>query len=642
MPEITITEKDYCDKAYACWLGKCIGGTLGRPLEGKRGPHRLTFYRPVPHRAAENDDVDIQLVWLHALRERGVDLTSRDLASEWLEHVIYWFDEYRFATSNLRKGLHPPISGWFNNWFKDAMRSSIRAEIWAMISPGSPETAVAYAYQDSIVDHCDEGVHGEVFLAAIGSAAFVMSDTKKLLKIGLSAIPEDCRVSQAVRDVIAWHRKKVSGDETRRMLLEKHGSHNFSDAPQNIGIITLAWLYGEKDFEKGILAAVNCGLDTGCTAGSLGSILGIIHGRDGIPPKWKAPIKGKIAPGRGIVGFEPPKDIEVLTEQTLEIARAVIEKRGTGVSIPSTKPKGRRRALPATYGDGLSPTTVPDEEKFAVEHHLGAATLKIRFHDCPSIGYDKPTEIEFIVANSSEKGIEGHIDLMVPRGWQVEPESGFDFSIRKRGKPFSTTLALRVDEADVRLLPTNPLSARVTIKAQHPVNVDFNLLGERRWLIAGPYGKKGGRAFNRAYLPEKALAEEKPRGKVDFKKASFPEFLMDVNPFFGQKKEGVIYAFSWFYSSRKRDLRLFASCNDGIKVWLNDRLILAKHNHLPIRPPRYRADIQVQRGWNRLLLKIARCGNPVDLHLYFGDRKNHVYNDLIDTYFPPEVLSFTG
>jgi hypothetical protein len=117
---------------------------------------------------------------------------------------------------------------------------------------------------------------------------------------------------------------------------------------------------------------------------------------------------------------------------------------------------------------------------------------------------------------------------------------------------------------------------------------------------------------------------------------------MDVNPFFGTKKEGVVYAFGWFFASRKRDLRLFVSCNDGIKVWLNDRLALAKHDHSPIRPPMYRADVQVHRGWNRLLLKVARCGKPVDLHLYFGDRKNHVFDDLIDTYLPSEVVSLTS
>ncbi len=640
MEEIIISEKEYLDKAYACWLGKCIGGTLGRPLEGKRGPHRLTFYRPIPHRPIENDDLDIQLVWLHALRERGVNITSQELAQEWLDHIIYWFDEYRFATANLKKGLVPPISGSFNNWYKDCMRSPIRSEIWALISPGSPQTAVRYAYQDATIDHTDEGVYGEVFLAAIESAAFLVSDVQKLLELGLSVIPPECRVSKAVRDVMQWHREKAYGEEARRRLLDKHGSDNFSDTPQNLGIVTLGLLYGDGDFEKGILAAVNCGLDSDCNAGTAGSILGIIGGRDGIPVKWQSPIKGKIAPGRGIVGFEPPTEIETLAQQSLALAKAVLEKNDAGVRITTTKHKGRRAAA-GDFGE-LSPVTLSDHDRFTEEHPIGAATLKIRYQDSPTINYDKPAEIEFTIANTSEKGIEGHVEVAAPWGWQFEPASGFDFSIKKKAGSSSTKLTLRADEKSVQILPINPLSARINTKGQQPVTVQFALAGERRWLVAGPYGKKGKRAHERVYMPEKALADTKPRGQVTFKKASFPEFSMNINPLFGHKKEGAVYAFGWFYSSRKRDLRLFVSCNDGVKVWLNDRLALARHNHFPIRPPGYRADVQVQRGWNRLLLKVSRCGNPVNLHLYFGDQKNHVFNDVIDTYFPPEVLAFAG
>jgi ADP-ribosylglycohydrolase len=31
-------------KIYGCWMGKSIGGTLGLPVEGQRGPLSLTYY----------------------------------------------------------------------------------------------------------------------------------------------------------------------------------------------------------------------------------------------------------------------------------------------------------------------------------------------------------------------------------------------------------------------------------------------------------------------------------------------------------------------------------------------------------------------------------------------------------------------
>ena len=55
------------------------------------------------------------------------------------------------------------------------------------------------------------------------------------------------------------------------------------DAPSNIGIVIIGWLYGEDDFGKSLCIAVNCGEDTDCTAATLGAILGIVHGNSNLP-----------------------------------------------------------------------------------------------------------------------------------------------------------------------------------------------------------------------------------------------------------------------------------------------------------------------------------------------------------------------
>ena len=41
---IKLNFAQYKDKVKACWLGKNIGGTLGQPLECKRGVIDLDFY----------------------------------------------------------------------------------------------------------------------------------------------------------------------------------------------------------------------------------------------------------------------------------------------------------------------------------------------------------------------------------------------------------------------------------------------------------------------------------------------------------------------------------------------------------------------------------------------------------------------
>ena len=186
MNKVILNEKDYYSKVYGGWMGKNIGGTLGGPVEGRKELLNLDFYPVLSDSPMPNDDLDLQLVWLHGLEQYGARITAKELGQEWLDHVFFPYDEYGYALTNLRKGLVAPLSGWFNNPFTNCMGSPIRSEIWAMSAPGAPGVAAYYAYQDAIVDHAGgEGVYGEVFFAAIESAAFFESDINKLLRYRL-------------------------------------------------------------------------------------------------------------------------------------------------------------------------------------------------------------------------------------------------------------------------------------------------------------------------------------------------------------------------------------------------------------------------------------------------------------------------
>ncbi len=308
----------YEQKVLGGWLGKAIGGTLGAPDEGKKEILDLSFYDPVPEGSVPNDDLDLQLVWLHVMQSKGLDLDVNDLAQAWLDHIKYPFDEYGVAISNLKKGLRPPASGYYNNFFHDGMGASIRSEIWAFINPGQPLAAMEYAYRDAVVDHALDGVYGEVFLAVVESMAFVESRADVLIEYGLAAIPENSRVAKAVRDTTRWYRQGLSWQEIRDRILLHHGNSNFTDCPQNIAFIILGWLWGGGDFGKSITAAVNCGYDTDCTGATLGAILGIIGGEEAIPEKWRAPIGSEVVVGSGVVGIEAPRTLAELSALTCD------------------------------------------------------------------------------------------------------------------------------------------------------------------------------------------------------------------------------------------------------------------------------------------------------------------------------------
>ena len=55
------------DKIHACWIGKNIGGTMGTPYEGRQQINDIQGFSTPAGVVLPNDDLDLQLVWLHAM-----------------------------------------------------------------------------------------------------------------------------------------------------------------------------------------------------------------------------------------------------------------------------------------------------------------------------------------------------------------------------------------------------------------------------------------------------------------------------------------------------------------------------------------------------------------------------------------------
>lgn len=426
---LTLNEQEYINKVYGGWMGKNIGGTLGGPMEGQMELMNWTFYSQKFDGPMPNDDLDLQLVWLHALEQYGVDITSAQLGQEWLEHVFFPFDEYGYALTNLRKGLQPPVCGSYNNPFTNCMGSPIRSEIWAMVSPGLPEAAARFAYYDAVVDHAGgEGVYGEIFFAALESAAFLESDRETLLDIAMSCIPPQCRTYKALSDLRKWHKEGLDWVSARNKIIEFHGSDNFTDAPQNIAFTILGWLYGE-DFGDAILKATNCGYDTDCTAATLGALLGIICGADQIPKNWIAPIGEDIQVSAAVKGFSAPKNLKELTQRTVAVARKVLAANESPVTITATEPTNTANFIMKT--DGIRQFW--DTDFYSNTFYLPAGTKKavaievaVRYeNDIPAIGAFEKKALTFTVTNHSTQAWEGSLRLVCPCGWSCSAPKEF-------------------------------------------------------------------------------------------------------------------------------------------------------------------------------------------------------------------------
>ena len=84
-----LNEDSYRKKVRAGWLGKCIGGNLGAIPECLK--KRSYFLKPedfMPEKMLANDDLDLQLVWLQVLLDKGLSFTSDDLMEEFIKNGI--------------------------------------------------------------------------------------------------------------------------------------------------------------------------------------------------------------------------------------------------------------------------------------------------------------------------------------------------------------------------------------------------------------------------------------------------------------------------------------------------------------------------------------------------------------------------
>lgn len=277
-----LSQEVYRDKVFGCWAGKCLAGAIGMPFEGVPFQPNL-LEENINIQDVPNDDLELQLVWLVALEKYGLDLNLEHLAKYWLDDIKHGVDEYSMAIRNLKRGIMPPASGWEDNFFHDGMGGAIRSEIWAAVFPGRPDIAGYFAANDSMVDHWGDGVWSEVFLAKAESYLFNNSDMAKALKCSLAELPQSSRLAKAMSRVFEIYEQGIDADEAKILITREFYHHNFTDCVMNLTFMVFALLWGEGDFVKTILLAINCGRDTDCTAATCGSFLGICYGSAVMP-----------------------------------------------------------------------------------------------------------------------------------------------------------------------------------------------------------------------------------------------------------------------------------------------------------------------------------------------------------------------
>lgn len=612
----TLSRSEYWDKVFGCWLGKNCGGTLGAPLEkaySEPDPYNIDWYPELREGGIPNDDLELQLIWLKAVEERGFDVTAPLLAQYWLDHVGYNWDEYGLHKTNLRLGLTPPVSGFYNNWFRDCMGSPIRSEIWACLAPGEPALAAQYAYHDAIVDHAGgESVWGEMFNAALQSSAFVLQDPQKLLDIALSYIPATSLTARAVQAARAAHRDGVGWKEARSRVIATAPHYVAQFSPPNIGFQVLGWLYG-SDFGDVLCTTVNCGFDTDCTGATVGALLGILLGRRGLPERWTAPLGEAIATNESwgglrntSTGANPvPANLTDLTNRTVAQGERLLVLRGTSLRIGEHTDLADLDPSSLYAAAGKIPVN-PDPLR--LPYSLGALDVGVVYADSPAIAVGAPARVSVELHNPHRDPVHAVVRLAAPDQWSVTPG---DAQVIDLPAGEATSLSFTVQVHDPQCVANGNLARLEIVPSDRPAEASIPVVfaGARCWQIWGPHPAGGSvdAALDATHAPE-----QDPAGGHEWRTVYAPDNAMPLP----EDWTGVLYARIYLHSREAREVRIGVPATCPRKLWLNGKPLHEVRETNLLRP-NYNGDgmsyvnTSLDKGWNTVLVKYVReAGMP--------------------------------
>mgnify|MGYP000624967181 FL=1 len=347
---------DVYDHVLVGWLGRCAGCLLGKPVEGwmverihgllkdlgmyplrqyvpsqmpesvwrkfrldEVAEHHLAFADEVDH-MVRDDDLDFTIANLDILRG-DVEFDSEDVVSYWLSNFPLYkmFTAERVAYRNFSNFVLPPESATRRNPYREGIGAQIRADIFGYTHLGSPEAAAELAWRDARISHVKNGIYGEMWVAAMLAAAPGLDDREGVIRTGLSEIPAESRLTEAVEDVIGWYHDDVSYDGAVGRIHDRwdeNSMYGWLHTISNAQIVAVGLLWGEGDFEQSIGRAVQVGFDTDCNGATVGSIIGMMHGADSLPSKWVDPLNDTVE--TSLVDY-PLENISELSRKTVEL-----------------------------------------------------------------------------------------------------------------------------------------------------------------------------------------------------------------------------------------------------------------------------------------------------------------------------------
>ncbi|WP_432948847.1 ADP-ribosylglycohydrolase family protein [Kribbella sp. CA-253562] len=307
---------DLADRIRGAWLGRCVGNTMGKPVEGlgradvrtyleavgdwplsgfvpyvATPPPGITLHPSAAEASAgrfdavpRDDDLDWTMLGLHLLETYGPELHTEDVAREWLDRMPFTqtYTAERAAYRNLVQGLRPPDTATTRNPYREWIGALIRVDAYGYANPGNPAEAARLALVDASLSHTANGLYGAQWAAALVAQALVADEITEALRVALDVVPPKSRLADSQRALLDLHAQGATAEEALDWVDETL-DYNWVYTLNNAAIITTALLWGDGDYVRTLGLSVGAGRDTDSTSATVGSVFGALHGADAIP-----------------------------------------------------------------------------------------------------------------------------------------------------------------------------------------------------------------------------------------------------------------------------------------------------------------------------------------------------------------------
>ena len=456
----TISYEKYLDKVTGCFIGKAISGNIGAPHEGVKMPLALPFMQEMINPDLPNDDLDLQVLWLDVMEEKGAHFTSLDLLERFCRCTPYSPGEYSVMRKNFQRGIYPPYSGKFcNDFYIEGMGCPIRSEVWGCVAVGNPALARELSSRDGVLDHAGESVEAEMFLAALECEAFFESDIRVLIDNALKTVPADSKFRRLVEDTVRWCDEFGDSKTVLARILFHYGHPDCTNMYENMGITLLSLLLGEQDIIKTSLMALNCGFDTDCTCATAGAIIGLLRGARELTEAYG------LADPTYTLGVESHRRSNKIRDLAEDIAAMGV--RFSGSCNPAVCIEDAPEVAPIPY-------TAPDFE--AAADYVGM----------PALALGESTQVLLTLKNNTGAAAALFCHLAAENGLICDKES-FSCGL-EAGESCVMTVTVTLPADTEIVYDTNLLTLTVESEAGENLLIHrFGIAGAAPWKLTGPF-----------------------------------------------------------------------------------------------------------------------------------------------------------